>query len=86
MSTFVKRALITGITGQDGSYLAELLPTGMRRSRTASRDDVSILHERWRNSDGAQKRLSTMVCRKLSLGTQIVCAILRVQRLDELSE
>ncbi|PLR76599.1 GDP-mannose 4,6-dehydratase [Bacillus sp. V3-13] len=45
----MKRALITGITGQDGSYLAELLLTkgykvyGLKR-RTATQNDENIKH------------------------------------------
>ena len=46
-----KRALITGITGQDGSYLAELLlekdyeVLGMvRRSSTVNFERLSLIH------------------------------------------
>ena len=48
-----KRALITGITGQDGSYLAELLLAQgyeviglMRRSSTVNIERISHIQER----------------------------------------
>lgn len=72
-----KRALITGVTGQDGSYLAELLLDKgyevhglVRRASTASTERVAHLLDRLHLHDG-------------DLGAASIAAVLRKAKPDE---